>query len=59
MPKLIQETMLVEPYTHQQVYALNWDEDEEWVEVYVKGQRVRLDRSELKTPEGEEIIFCS
>jgi len=53
MPKSITETMLVEPYTNQQVYPLNWDEDEQWVEVYVQGERVRFQVDELRTPSGE------
>ena len=41
--------LLIETITNQQVYALNWDEYEGWVEVYVNGERTKIDITDLKT----------
>lgn len=49
---------LTEIHTNQHVYPLNWDETEGWVEVYLNGQRVKLDISEIRH-QGQPVVFST
>ena len=49
--------LLKEPFTNQQVYPLNWDEHEGWVEVYVNGERTKFAIQDLRTLDGQPVQF--